>query len=130
MNPHLERYTARFYSLLSNHWLIVDHHFAVTNPSEGDLRIKGRAEVWDGSPLYVTEVLVFAGRQATKVDYSYQFRREDEAGFFRYDSESHGRPQPYHHKHADQQPICDVDRAPNLFEVLKEIEMILTSEMT
>jgi hypothetical protein len=68
--------------------------------------------------------------EPTKVDYSCQLRNENEPGFFRYDSESHGRPQPYHHKHAYQHPICEIETAPGLLDILKEIDSILTSEMT
>jgi len=130
MHPRLERYVTRVYSLLSNHWLIVDRQVDFVDVGEGSARIKGRVIILDGSPLYLKEAVMMQDDEPTKVDYSYQFRNEDEPGFFRYDSESHGRPQSYHHKHAYQRPIREIETAPGLLDILKEIDSILTSEMT
>jgi hypothetical protein len=128
MNPRLEGYRMRLYALLGGHWLVVDHREDEVSRSENDVKIAGRAEIYDGSTLYFTEVVIIQSNQPTKIDYSYQFRNENDPGFFRYDCESHGRPQPYHHKHAYKQPSCHIDRAPDLLDILNEIELILSTE--
>ena len=130
MHPRLERYITRLHSLIWNHWLIIDRQVDFISLSDRAIRIQGRITVLDGSLLYWREIVIRQGHETIKVDYGYQFRTEDELGFFRYDSESHGRPQPYHHKHTYQQPIRELETAPSLFDMLKEIEAILISEMT
>jgi hypothetical protein len=56
-----------------------------------------------------------------RVDYSYQFRREGEAGFLRYDNTHRA-----HHKHTGDQ-ITELDRPPLLIEFLRDVEEIITS---
>lgn len=88
----------------------------------------GRAVVIDGSPLYLTERIKIEQAAIKKVRYSYQFRNPDEPGFFRYDDASHGRPEPYHHKHRYGKPIQPTVGPPTLFEFLREVEDTLSAE--
>jgi len=99
IDPRLERYAARAYSLLTNYWFIADSHFDFLHARPGAVEIFGRAQLLDSSMLYITEVTEIRHGRLGKIDYSYQFRHEGEDGFFRYDNASHGRPGPNHHKH-------------------------------
>jgi len=129
MDPKLNRYLLRLYSHLKNRWFIVDDSNLNEERLSGTaVKVAGRLEIIDGSILYFTEVVIMKGNQPIKVDYSYQFRTENEPGFFRCDPESHGRPEPYHHKHVYNQPIRQVESAPDLFDILREIDSLLFSE--
>jgi hypothetical protein len=128
MGPSLERYRAKAYSFLIGHWLIVEARFDFLLPSQDVLKIVGRATLLDRSTIYLTEMIRVDEGRPHKIGYSYQFRTEDEPGFFRYDDASHGRPEPYHHKHESGKPIRLLARPPTLFEFLREVEDTLTSE--
>ena len=128
MDPRLERYVARAFSLIHGHWLIAESRIEFVQPDESTLGISGRATTIDGSPLYITENTEVELGELCTVDYSYQFRNPDEAGFFRYDSASHGRPEPYHHKHEYGKPIRPMAKPPTLFEFLREVEEALRQE--
>ena len=126
MHQKLERYAAQAFSLLYGHWLIAESDFEFLQPDEDTLIILGRAIVIDGSPLYITEVTEVEQGAPSKIRYSYQFRNEDEQGFVRYDSASHGRPEPYHHKHEYGRPIRSTAGPPTLIEFLREVEETLS----
>ena len=128
MDPSLERYSAKMYSLLTGYWLIADEWFDFLLPSEDVLKISGEAVLLDGSKIYVTEMTRVDEGKLSKIGYSYQFRTEDQPGFFRYDDASHGRPEPYHHKHEYGKSIQPTTRPPNLFEFLREVEDVLGKE--
>jgi hypothetical protein len=128
MHPKLERYAARAFSLLHGHWLIAERDFQFVQPDEDILIIKGRAVVLDGSALYITERIEIEQEILSKSRYSYQFRNEGERGFFRYDSASPGRPEPYHHKHEYGKSIQPTAGPPDLFEFLREVEDALGKE--
>jgi hypothetical protein len=126
MHPKLERYAARAFSFLHGHWVIAESRFEFAHPDDASLIISGRAIGFDGSPLYIHEAMEMEQEMLVKVDYSYQFRNEGDQGFFRYDDASHGRPDPYHHKHEYQKPIQSTTTPPTLFEFLREVEDTLT----
>lgn len=126
MHPNLERYTARAFSLLHSHWLIAEGHFEFAEPDEHTLIISGRAIGLDASPLYISETIDVEHGVLLKVDYSYQFRNEGDKGFFRYDDASHGRPEPYHHKHEYGKPIRSMTDPPTLFEFLRAVEVAVS----
>jgi hypothetical protein len=128
MDPSLERYSAKTYSLLTGHWLIVEGRFNFLSPSEDVLKITGEAVLLDGSKMYLTEMSRVDQGQLDKIGYSYQFRTEDQPGFFRYDDASHGRPEPYHHKHEYGKSIRPTTTPPTLFEFLREVETTLARE--
>lgn len=127
MIPLLERYAARAFSLLHNHWCIVEGFFEFEEAHDG-LGIVGHAELIDGSSLYIREVVKVEAQTLRKMVYSCQFRHEEEDGFFRYDSASHGRPIPYHHKHTSTGQILPRGEPPTLMDVLKEVEKTLSQE--
>jgi hypothetical protein len=128
MDPKLERYVARIFSLLHSHWLIADSHFEFLQPDDSTLGISGRAVTIDGSRLYITENTEVELGELRTVDYSYQFRNPDELGFFRYDSASHGRPDPYHHKHEHGKPTRPVEAPPTVLDFLREVENTLAAK--
>ncbi|MBI3949252.1 MAG: hypothetical protein HY314_02190 [Acidobacteria bacterium] len=128
MHPKLERYAARAYSRLYGHWLIGEGRFEFVQPDDYTVVISGRAMAIDGSPLYLVARIEVEQDILSQSRYSYQFRNEDEPGFFRYDDASHGRPEPYHHKHAYGKPIEPTTRPPTLFEFLREVEEMLMRE--
>jgi len=129
MDPSLERYVAKAYSLLTGYWFIADAEFDFLTLGEDEVQIVGRAQLIDGSMIYIREVTLSQKGILTKADYSFQFRDEEDEGFFRYDSASHGRPKPYHHKHVKGKPPTKVKHPPTLLEFFKEIENVITGEM-
>ena len=129
MDPSLERYSAKMYSLLTNHWLIAESQFNFLLFSEDTLKIVGEAVLLDGSKVYITEMTCAGEGKLIKIGYSYQLRTEDQPGFIRYDDASHGRPEPYHHKHEHGKPIQPTTGGPSLFEFLREVEDALRKEL-
>jgi hypothetical protein len=127
MIPQLERYAARAFSLLHSHWRILESHFAFEETLMA-FQIAGHAELIDGSTLYIRETVTAEAQALQKTGYAYQFRHEGDAGFSRYDSASHGRPAPYHHKHTNTGSIRPRREPPTLIEMMNEVEQALAKE--
>lgn len=128
MIPNLGRYLDRLYATIqSRHEITVeklelfDQSAMAGRTSELLIRLR----FWDGSLLQVYEVLTVRGFAIVKTRYSYHYQRKDETQVFRYDNAPHypdlpGFPE---HKHKSEQVFSA--SAPDLSQVLKEIDEYL-----
>jgi hypothetical protein len=103
----------------------------IPQPSQVLARLSGRVRFLDGSLLdWEEEVRPKGARGIEKIHYSYHFQRADGATIFRYDNAPHHRKIKSfpHHKHAGEK--IEASAAPDLHEVLQEIDRIQNSKRT
>jgi hypothetical protein len=87
--------------------------------------IEGRLKFHDGSLLDFDEVVLLRDEQIVKLRYAYHYQNESGAVIFRYDNAPHYPTiitYP-HHKHVDSG--VEPAHAPDLSEVLHEIEQMI-----
>ena len=91
--------------------------------------LKGDLVFKDGSRLHFREfVQVKQSEPVYRYMYAFQYMKADETLIFRYDDTKHFphlRTAP-HHKHVGENDVLEAN-APDLFQVLKEIETIIES---
>jgi len=114
---------------------ITDCPYVVESCIEKDKRsfhigiIEGKIKFRDGSLLHFLE-FVSVKDEINKFKYSYHFQTEDRRLIFRYDVAPHHKDISSfpHHKHLGPGKVTAAT-APNLKEVLQEIETILTGTL-
>lgn len=89
--------------------------------------LRGEVKFIDGSQLHFREFVQLLQEQSpNRYKYAYHYQRADESVIFRYDNTRHypKLPSAPHHKHVGESEII-TSEAPDLFQVLKEIEALL-----
>lgn len=119
----LFRYLSRLYDTITSRDDIVIESLDVPQPSQAIARLTGRLRFADGSLLdFDEEVLPKGKRGVEKIHYSYHYQRADGSTVFRYDNAPHHREVKSfpHHKHVGEKIAAA--EAPDLHEVLQEID--------
>jgi len=130
MRSKLERYLARLHdTILSRRGLEVEE-LEITDRSDQPGRTSefhARLRFWDGSLLEVEEALTTDRHLIIKVYYAYHCQRADGSLVLRYDNAPHHPELPTHphHKHIGERVIAA--EAPDLSQVLREIEQIINA---
>ena len=121
----LHRYMDRLYSTIySRRDLEAEVDFdEYDTPLMGS--VEGKLYFWDGSVLDIREVVTLVAGELEKVSYSYNYRRADGVLIFRYDNwPHHPKLSTFpHHKHVGDR--IEAATAPDLSDVLREIDEIL-----
>ncbi len=128
MKSKLERYLARLQdTILSRRGLEIEE-LEITDRSDQPGRtseLHARLRFWDGSLLEVEEALTTERHLIIKVYYAYHYQRADGSFVLRYDNVPH-HPELSthpHHKHIGERVVAA--EAPDLGEVLREIEQVV-----
>jgi len=79
----------------------------------------------DGSSLHIREALVPRGWRASKVRYAYQYQDVDGQLIFRYDNAAHHPEVATHPDHKHTPAVVEPASAPDLTDVLQEIDQRL-----
>jgi hypothetical protein len=125
MIPNLSRYLDRLYATIHSRSEIVVEEFELFDQSATAGRTSElfmRLRFWDGSLLQVEEALVVRAFAIVKVRYNYHYQRADGKLVFRYDNAPHYADLPGfpEHRHGGDQVLSAP--APDLSEVLREID--------
>ena len=121
----LNRYLHRLYDTIVSRGYIEVEQLAFNNRSNRRGTIKGRLKFYDGSWLEFGEVIASPGEQIAKLRYAYHYQNASGAVVFRYDNAPH-HPNIVthpHHKHIGS--AVEPAQAPDLSEVLREIERLI-----
>ncbi len=128
MKSKLERYLARLQdTVLSRRGLEIEE-LEITDRSDQPGRtseLHARLRFWDGSRLGIEEALTTDRHLIVKVYYSYHCQRADGSLILRYDNVPHHPELPTHphHKHIGERVVPT--EAPDLSEVLREVERMI-----
>ena len=121
----LKRYLHRLYdTIISRGYIEIEHLGFDELPGRQGI-IEGRLKFHDGSLLDFDEVVLVRNEEIVKLRYAYHYQSEAGNAIFRYDNAPH-YPNIFtypHHKHvgAAVQPA----QAPDLSEILREIEQLI-----
>ncbi|MCB9434836.1 MAG: hypothetical protein H6668_22975 [Ardenticatenaceae bacterium] len=122
----LRRYLNRIYDTLRirQEIRIVSLRVEEIEPNQEGL-VEARLQFWDGSQLYIDEVLLAQGSLLVKTPYAYHYQDAQSNLIFRYDDAPH---HPHlsthpHHKHTPQGVV--EANPPDIADVLKEIDELL-----
>ncbi|MBI5653495.1 MAG: hypothetical protein HZC40_24070 [Chloroflexi bacterium] len=122
----LFRYLSRLYDTIASRDDIEIESLNIPQPDQVLARLSGRVRFLDGTLLdFEEEVRAKAKRGIEKVHYSYHYQHANGATIFRYDNAPHHRKIKSfpHHKHVGAK--IEASAAPDLHEVLQEIERYL-----
>jgi hypothetical protein len=121
----LERYLNRLYDTIATRGYIEVEQLVVTNRLSKRGTIMGQLRFLNGSQLDFGEVLVVQDRRIVKTRYRYHYQNASGELVFRYDNAPH-YPQIEthpHHKHIGTEVLPA--QAPDLNDVLREIEQLI-----
>ncbi len=118
-------YLHRLYDTIVSRGYIEIEQLAFDSRSNQRGTIRGRLKFHDGSLLDFGEVLVSQNRRIVKLRYAYHYQDASGNLLFRYDNAPHypNIPTHPHHKHVGSTVVPA--RAPDLSEVLPEIEQLI-----
>jgi hypothetical protein len=130
MTRDLNRYLDRLYATIRSRREIVVEELKLLDQSRTTARtseLSIRLRFWDQSLLQVYEALLVQGFAIVKSRYRYHYQRANHTLVFRYDNAPHypNLPRFPEHKHEGERVISAP--APDLSEVLKEIDEHLYS---
>jgi hypothetical protein len=130
MKSKLERYLARLQDTILSRRSLEVEELEITDRSDQPERTSefhARLRFWDNSLLEVEEALTTERHLIIKVYYSYHYQRADGSLILRYDNVPHHPELPTHphHKHIGERVVAA--QAPDLSEVLREIEQIISA---
>ena len=118
-------YLHRLYDTIISHGYIEVEQLAFNNQSNRRGTIRGRLKFHDGLLLDFGEVIILRNRRIVKLRYAYHYQNESDEVIFRYDNAPHypNLPTHPHHKHVGS--TVEPSQAPDLSEVLREIEQLI-----
>ena len=118
-------YLHRLYDTIISHGYIEVEQLAFNNQSNRRGTIRGRLKFHDGLLLDFGEVIILRNRRIVKLRYAYHYQNESDEVIFRYDNVPHypNLPTHPHHKHIGS--TVEPSQAPDLSEVLREIEQLI-----
>ncbi len=121
----LNRYLHRLYDTVISRGYIELEQLVFDNRSNRRGTITGRLKFHDGSLLDFGEVLILRNKQIVKLRYAYHYQNALGDVIFRYDNAPHypNLPTYPHHKHIGS--AIEPAQAPDLSEVLREIEQLV-----
>lgn len=125
MIPNLSHYLDRLYATIRSRREIVVEEFELFDQSATAGRTSElfvRLHFWDGSFLQVEEALVVRAFAIVKIRYNYHYQRADGALVFRYDNAPHYPDLPGFPEHKHEGDDVVSAPAPDLSEVLREID--------
>lgn len=122
----INRYMTLVYSFLTRHWAIAEDQTEYEVIGDRHGRIVSRVVLLDGSSPYFSEYLVERGHREEKLRYRYQYVKEG-TEVFRYDNfDRHpGIQAPYHHYHAPNGMVLQVNEAPSLIDVVEQASKLM-----
>lgn len=118
-------YLYRLYDTITSRGYIEVEELTLENRSNQRGTIRGRLKFHDGSLLDFGEVIHFRDSRIVKLRYAYHYQNPTGEMVFRYDDAPH-YPQLSthpHHKHVGL--VVEPAQAPDLSEVLREIEQMI-----
>ncbi len=121
----LTRYLHRLYdTVVSRGYIEIEYLNFDELPNRQGI-IEGRLKFYDGSLLDFDEVVLWRNNQLEKLRYAYHYQNASGKVIFRYDNVPHYPDIATfpHHKHTDS--TVEPAQAPDLSEVLREIETLL-----
>ena len=123
----LKSYLARLYDTIISRGDVEIELLIFDDQSKVRGSIEGRLKFYDGSLLDFDEVVLVRGNQLVKLRYAYHYQNAAGNLVFRYDNAPHypnilTHP---HHKHVEFE--VEPAQAPDLGEVLREIEQLIYS---
>jgi hypothetical protein len=125
MIPNLSHYLDRLYATIRSRHEIVVEGFEIFDQSATALRTSEvfmRLRFWDDSFLQVEEALVVRAFAIVKVRYNYHYQRADGTLVLRYDNAPHYPDLPGFPEHKHEGDDIVSAPAPDLSEVLREID--------
>jgi hypothetical protein len=132
MIPNLSRYLDRIYATIHSRHEIVVEEFELFDQSATGGRtseVYVRLRFWDGSLLQMEEALVVRAFAIVKVRYNYHYQGADGTRVFRYDNAPHHADLPGFPEHKHEGDHVVSAPAPDLSQVLTEIDGILYPDM-
>jgi len=126
----LHHYLGRLYDIIVSRQEITIEEFDILDRSDGPGQTSefyARLRFPDHSRLQVVERLIVERYTITKTRYAYHYQRADETAIFRYDNVPHHpelKTYP-HHKHVGDTVVAS--RPPDLGEVLRESDGVLST---
>jgi hypothetical protein len=120
----LKNYLYRLYNTIISRGNI-EVEVLVFDDQNSRASIEGRLRFYDESLLAFDEVILVSDKQIVKLRYAYHYQKVDGKLIFRYDNAPHHPTIPTypHHKHRDAK--VEAALAPDLSDVLNEIEQII-----
>jgi hypothetical protein len=131
MIQHLNRYLDRLHATIHSR-LGIDVEAlelveqAGTGGRTSELHV--RLRFWDGSLLRIEEALVAQALAIAKIRYNYHYQRSDGTVVFRYDNAPHHPNLPGFPEHKHERNQVQPARAPDLSDVMKEIDRYLLGQ--
>ncbi|GIK57514.1 MAG: hypothetical protein BroJett015_31770 [Chloroflexota bacterium] len=121
----INSYLCRLYDTVISRGYIEVEQLVIDSRSTQRGAIRGRAKFYDGSILEFGEVIILRNRQVVKLRYAYHYQNASGELVFRYDNAPHYPhiPTHPHHKHVGSE--VKPAQAPDLSEVLHEIEQMI-----
>jgi hypothetical protein len=121
----VNRYLHRLYDTVVSRGFIEVEQLIFDNRSNRRGTIRGRLKFHDGSLLDFGEVIILQNREIVKLRYAYHYQNASGEVNFRYDNAPHypNLPTHPHHKHVGS--AVEPAQAPDLSEVLREIELLI-----
>lgn len=115
----------RLYDTVISRGYIEIEQLVFDNRSNRRGTIRGRLKFHDGSLLDFGEVIILQNQQIVKLRYAYHYQNPSGEVIFRYDNAPHypNLPTHPHHKHVGS--AVEPAHAPDLSEVLREIEQLI-----
>ena len=118
-------YLHRLYDTVISRGYIEVEQLAFDNRSNRRGAIRGRLKFHDDSLLDFGEVIILRNRRIVKLRYAYHYQNTLGKIVFRYDNAPHYSSIPTHPHHKHVGSAVEPAQAPDLSEVLREIEQLI-----
>jgi hypothetical protein len=121
----VSRYLHRLYDTIISRGYIEVEQIIFDNRSNQRGTIRGKLKFHDGSLLDFGEVIILQNRHIVKLRYAYHYQDALGEKVFRYDNAPHHPTVSTHPHHKHVGTAVEPTQAPDLSEVLREIEQLI-----
>jgi len=118
-------YLHRLYDSIISRGYIEIEQLAFDNRSNQRGTIRGQLKFHNGSLLDFGEVIILRNKRIVKLRYAYHYQNTSGEVIFRYDNAPHYPNLPTHPHHKHMGSAVEPTQAPDLSDVLREIEQLI-----